>query len=117
MSEDIKKMIDKVKNFKQFVNESGIDWKNEKSWDIKDTFPIEVFVEKSWTGRYYVVKAPTMKIRYETWQDLDSNHSVDISKYDYSNGEATWTSYVLDNIKKWGEENKNRIIINYSKLK
>lgn len=117
MSEDIRKMIDKVKNFKQLVNEGEINWEKEKSWKIKDEFPITVYVEKSWTGIYYVIKVPSMKMSYETWQDLDFNHKVDISQYDYENGEATWTSYTIDNIKEWGDKNKDRIVIDYSKVK
>jgi hypothetical protein len=57
-----------------------------------------------------------MKMSYETWQDLDYFGKVDNSRYDYANGEATFTSNTLDNIKEWGEKNKNKIIINYSKI-
>ena len=112
----------KIKNFiktkiREILNESDINWSKEKSWKIKDQFPIEVFVEKSWTGKYYVVKVPTMSMSYETYRDLDSFGKVDISTYDYENGEARFTSYTLDNIKEWGEKNKDRIAINYSKVK
>ena len=112
----------KIKNFiktkiREILNESDINWSKEKSWKIKDQFPIEVFVEKSWTGKYYVVKVPTMSMSYETYRDLDSFGKVDISIYDYENGEARFTSYTLDNIKEWGEKNKDRIAINYSKVK
>jgi hypothetical protein len=103
--------------FTQHLNEDKIDWKNEKSWNIKEVLPIELFVEKSWTNTYYIVKAPPMKIKYETWEDLNLRDVVDISQYDYNNGEARWTSYTLDNIKKWEEKNKDIITINYSKLK
>jgi hypothetical protein len=41
----------------------------------------------------------------------------DDEDYDYENGEATFTSYKLDDIKEWGEKNKDRIIINYSKVR
>jgi hypothetical protein len=53
-----------------------------------------------------------MSISYGTWEDLDSNKEVDISTYEYDNGQAKWTSYTLDQIKKWGEKNKDKIIIN-----
>ena len=111
----------KLKNFikttfREFLNEVEINWEREKSWEIKDQFPIEVFVEKSWTGRYYVVKVPTMSMSYEVFQDLDSFGKVDISSYDYENGEARFTANTLDEIEEWGEKNKDRIIINYSRL-
>lgn len=32
----------------QQINEGEINWEKEKSWKIKDEFPITVFVEKSW---------------------------------------------------------------------
>jgi hypothetical protein len=54
---------------------------------------------------------------YETYMDLDSFGKVDISTYDYENGEAKFTSYKLDDIKEWGKKNKDRIIINYSKVR
>ena len=111
----------KLKNFikttfREFLNEGEINWEREKSWEIKDQFPIEVFVKKSWTGRYYVVEVPTMSMSYEVFQDLDNFGKVDISSYDYENGEARFTSYNLERIKEWGERNKDRIIINYSRL-
>ena len=99
------------------IDEGEINLDKEKSWKIKDQFPIEVFVEKSWTGKYYVVNAPTMSMSYDTYMDLDSFGKVDISRYNYKNGEATFTSYTLDNIREWGEKNKDRITINYSKVR
>lgn len=93
-----------------------INWQTEKSWKIKDNFPITVFVEKSWTNRYYVIKAQSMQVSYELWQDLDINSKVDISMYSYENGECTWTSYTIESIKEWGEINKDKITIDYSKL-
>ena len=107
---------DLVKMVRRIINEGEIDWKKEKSWKIKDNFPIEVFVEKSWTGKYYVVTAPTMKMSYETFQNLDSFGKVDISTYDYEDGEARFTSYSLKDIKEWGEENEDKITINFYKL-
>lgn len=98
---------------RQFLNEGEINWEKEKSWKIKDQFPVDVFVEKSWTGKYYTIKVPTMKMSYETFMDLDSFGNVDISTYDYENGEARFTSYTLDKIKEWGEKNKDRVRINY----
>jgi hypothetical protein len=53
-----------------------------------------------------------MSISYGVWEELDSNREVEISRYEYDNGKATWTSYTLDQIKKWGEKNKDKIIIN-----
>ena len=105
-----------VKKTVKDLDEGEINWKKEKSWKIQDQFPIEVFVEKSWTGKYYVVKVPIMSMSYETFMDLDNFGKVDISTYDYENGEAKFTSYSLDNIKKWGENNKDKIHINYSRL-
>lgn len=102
--------------FREFLNEGEINWEREKSWKIKDQFPIEVFVEKSWTGRYYIVKAPIMSMSYEVFQDLDSFGKVDASSYDYENGEARFTAYTLDEIEEWGEKNKDRIVIDYSRL-
>jgi len=89
---------------------SEINFQKEKSWGIKDKFPINVYVEKSWTGTYFVITAQS--ISYGAWEDLDSNREVEISTYDYENGNARWTSYTLDQIKKWGEKNKDKIIIN-----
>ena len=90
---------------------ADINWNKEKSLGIKDKFQIRVFVEKSWTGRYYVVKAPNMSMSYETYIDLDSFGKVDISTYDYENGEARFISSTLDDIRDWGEKNKDKIII------
>jgi hypothetical protein len=89
---------------------SEINFQKEKSWGIKDKFPINVYVEKSWTGTYFIITAQS--ISYGAWEDLDSNREVDISTYDYENGNARWTSYTLEQIKKWGEKNKDKIIIN-----
>jgi hypothetical protein len=89
---------------------SEINFQKEKSWSIKDKFPINVYVDKSWTGTYFIITAQS--ISYGAWEDLDSNREVEISTYDYENGNARWTSYTLDQIKKWGEKNKDKIIIN-----
>jgi hypothetical protein len=91
---------------------SEINFQKEKSWSIKDIFPINVYVEKSWTGSYFVITAQPMSITYDAWEELDSNKEVDISTYDYNNGQAKWTSYTLEQINKWGEKNKDKIIIN-----
>jgi hypothetical protein len=104
------------KTVKESLDEGEINWKKEKSWKIQDQFPIEVFVEKSWTGKYYVVKVPIMSMSYDTFMDLDNSGKVDISTYDYENGEAKFTSYSLDNIKEWSENNKDKVHINYSRL-
>ena len=91
---------------------SDINFEKEKSWSIKDKFPINVYVEKSWTGSYFVITAQPMSISYDAWEDLDSNREVDISTYNYEDGKATWTSYTLDQINRWSEKNKDKIIIN-----
>jgi hypothetical protein len=111
---DLKEFVEKIVN--EVLNEGDINWNKEKSWNIKDIFPIEVFVEKSWNGRYYTITAPRMSMSYQTFIDLDIIGKVNISSYDYENGEARFTSYTLDNIKEWGEKNKDKIIINYSKV-
>jgi len=106
--------------FKDFLNEGEINWSKEKSWKIKDQFPIEVFVEKSWTGRYYVIKVPEMTMGYETFTSLDnwsSGAGVSISHYDYETGKSNFTAYTLEDIKLWGEKNKDKITLNYSNLK
>lgn len=100
----------------QTVNEGDINYEKEKSWKIKDQFPIEVKVHKSWTGMGFVIIAPAMKMSYEIWRDLDMNRIVDISTYDYENGNASFISDTLDNVRKWGEKNKDRIIIDYSEI-
>ena len=104
------------KKMKSFLNEAEIDYNKEKSWKIKDQFPIEVSVEKSWTGKYYVVKVPPMSMSYETFMSLDNFGKVDISSYDYQNGDAKFTANKLADIIKWGEENKDKIKINYSSV-
>ena len=115
--ENDKKLKNYIKTtFRGFLNEGEINWSKEKSWKIKDQFPIEVFVEKSRTGEYYIVKVPPMTMSYETYMDLDSFGKVDVSTYDYENGEAGFTSSTLDNIKEWGEKNKDKISINYSRV-
>jgi len=94
-----------------------INWDVEKSWKIVEQFPIEVFVKRGWTGRYYVVEVPPGKMRYQTFTDLDDlGLGVDISHYDYENGKCNFTSYSLDSIEKWGEKNTKKIKINLSKL-
>jgi hypothetical protein len=36
MSKEMRKMIDKIKSFKNIINEGEINWEKEKSWKIKD---------------------------------------------------------------------------------
>ena len=58
-----------------------------------------------------------MSMSYETYMSLDNLGKVNISSYDYENGESIFTSYTLDDIKDWGEINKNRITVNYSRVR
>ena len=53
----------------------------------------------------------------KAWRIKDSFGKVDVSMYDYENGEATFTSNTLDYIREWGEKNKDRITVNYSRIK
>ena len=122
MSEDIRKMIDKVKNFKQFVNES------ENYNKIIEELPIKVDVKKGWAGRYYTINVPPMKMKYETFLKLGDNLSddqikygkerddrvyskdietmsndVSISHYDYKNGEASFSASTEKDVRNWLE--------------
>jgi Na+-transporting NADH:ubiquinone oxidoreductase subunit NqrF len=122
MSEDIRKMIDKVKNFKKTVNES------ENYNKIIEELPIKVDVEKSWTGHYYTINVPPMKMKYETYLKLGDNLSddqikygkerdgrvyskdietlsndVSVSHYDYKNGEASFKASTENDVRNWLE--------------
>jgi len=122
MSEDIRKMIDKVKYFKQSLNES------ENYNKIIEEFPIKIDVKKSWTGRYYTIDVPPMKMKYETFLKLGDNLSdkqikygkeidnrtyskdietysndVSCSHYDYKNGEASFSASTEKDVRNWLE--------------
>jgi len=122
MSENIRKMINKVKNFKQFINES------EKYNEIIEELPIKVDVKKSWTGRYYTIDVPPMKMKYETYLKLGDNLSddqikygkerdgrvyskdietlsndVSVSHYDYKNGKASFSASTENDVRNWLE--------------
>jgi hypothetical protein len=56
-----------------------------------------------------------MDISYDTFIDLGSDGNVDYSSYDYTTGEANWTSDSLEQIKKWEEDNQDRIKVIYPK--
>jgi len=117
MKDDIKSKNFIKTDFNDFITEAEINWNKEESWRIKEEFPIEVFVKKGWTGRYYVVEVPPGKMRYQTFIDLDDLGSgVDISHYDYENGKCNFTSYSLDSIQKWADKNSDKVIINRSEL-
>jgi beta-glucosidase/6-phospho-beta-glucosidase/beta-galactosidase len=84
MSEDIRKMIDKVKNFKQFVNEqyeNYIQWKdlplsvkNDITENLRDN--IEYLQQNYWNSEALrdmiddVIKQPKFKIEYKNVNDL-----------------------------------------------
>ena len=95
--------------------EAEIDYEKEKTWKIQDKFPIEVTVKKGWTGNYYTIEPKPMDISYDTFIDLGSDGNVDYSSYDYTTGEANWTSDSLEQIKKWEEDNQDRIKVIYPK--
>lgn len=90
-----------------------INYITEKSWKIKENYPIELKVEKAWTNTYWVVIVPEMSMSYATYMSLDKFGKVDISTYDYHNGEGRFSSYSLNDIKQWAEENKNIINITF----
>lgn len=92
-----------------------INYGTENSWRIKENKnqPIQLTVERSWTNRYWRVIVPAMSMTYDTYMSLDKFGKVDISTYDYLNGVATFTSYSLDDIKQWAEENKSIINIKF----
>jgi len=92
-----------------------INYKTEKCWLIEDKEPIKLRVAKHWSGGHYTVKCDAMLMSYELWQSLDSHGKVDISGYDYSNGECSFSSYTIESIKEWERENKDKIVIEYNK--
>ena len=120
MSKDILKRVVNIKNFKQFINE------NEKYNNIIEELPIKVDVKKSWTGDYYTIDVPPMKMKYDTFIKLGDNLSDDqikygkekdnreypqnvelysndvtISHYNYKNGEASFSASTERDVRNW----------------
>ena len=129
----------KIKTWSLF-NEGERNWEKEKSWQIKDEFPIDVYVKKGWTGKYYVISVPEMKMSYETFNDLGNDNlskdsleyrlknglsdteedgtkiiptDVSVSSYDYSNGEANWTASTLEDVKNWELKYNDKVNVHY----
>lgn len=103
-----------MKTLHRNLFEDKINLDIEKSWQIIDRQKAKGYVRKHWGGKHYAVIFPTMEITYHKWERLDSNKKVDISTYDYTNGKAIFTSYSLNLIKEWEQENQNEIQIDYS---
>ena len=95
------------------LNEAEIDYEKEKTWGIQDKFPIEVTVKKGWSGNYYTIEPKPMDISYDAFMDLGSNRDVSYTSYDYTTGEAQWTSDSLKQIKQWEEDNQDKIKVIY----
>jgi len=95
------------------LTEAEIDYEKEKTWGIQDKFPIEVTVKKGWTGNYYTIEPKPMDVSYDTFIDLGSGGNVDYTSYDYTTGEAQWTSDSLEQIKQWEEDNRDKIKVVY----
>jgi hypothetical protein len=119
---------DRLKNWKQFLNES------ENCNRIVEKLPIKVDVRKGWTGKYYIIDVPPMKMKYETFIKLGDNLSdkeiehgkekyditypkdiemfsndVSISNYDYKNGEANFTASTEKDVRNWLEMYKEYV--------
>jgi hypothetical protein len=108
MSEDIRKMIDKVKNFKQFINENNEttqyinvdDIKTEKEMIPVDTKNVNDIISTSRSG-----KMPLDKLRVMTMVDkLNSGGTLPPVKIDNDNmlidGHHRYMAYKLANINK-----------------
>lgn len=95
--------------------EAEIDYEKEKTWKIQDKFPIEVTARKGWSGNYYTIEPKPMDISYDAFVDLGSGENVDYTSYDYTTGEAQWTSDSLEQIKQWEEDNQDKIKVIYPK--
>ena len=95
--------------------EAEIDYEKEKTWKIQDKFPIEVTARKGWSGNYYTIEPKPMDISYDAFIDLGSGENVGYSSYDYTTGEAQWTSDSLEQIKQWEEDNQDKIKVIYPK--
>ena len=94
--------------------EAEIDYEKEKTWRIQDKFPIEVTVKKGWTGKYYTIEPKPMDISYDAFINLGTDGTVDYNSYDYTTGEAVWTSNSLEQIKQWEKDNQDKIKVVYS---
>ena len=53
----------------------------ELCWQITEEFPVEVEVKVSWTGKYYCIIVPPMKITYATFQRLGDNLTEEAMAY------------------------------------
>merc|ERR1712127_543330 len=95
--------------------EAEIDYEKEKTWKIQDKFPIEVTARKGWSGNYYTIEPKPMDISYDAFVDLGSGENVGYTSYDYTTGEAQWTSDSLEQIKQWEEDNQDKIKVIYPK--
>jgi hypothetical protein len=95
--------------------EAEIDYEKEKTWKIQDKFPIEVTARKGWSGNYYTIEPKPMDISYDVFIDLGSGENVDYTSYDYTTGEAQWTSDSLEQIKQWEKDNQDKIKVLYPK--
>lgn len=85
-----------------------INYQTEKSWGIKDDKPIHAVVEErpyGYTCKYYIVHIPRMTISYDKFWALEKFDKVKVSSYDYANGKAQYSSWSLDHIREWAEEN------------
>ena len=95
--------------------EAEIDYEKEKTWKIQDKFPIEVTARKGWSGNYYTIEPKPMDISYDAFIDLGSDGNVGYTSYNYTTGEAQWTSDSLEQIKQWEEDNQDKIKVIYPK--
>ena len=93
--------------------EGEVDYEKEKTWKIQDKFPIKVTARKGWSGNYYTIKPKPMNISYDAFMDLGSGGNVAYTSYDYTTGEALWTSDSLEQIKQWEEDNQDKIKVIY----
>lgn len=109
-----------IKKFNDYLN------KSEESWNIIEKLPINVNVKKSWTGKYYTIDVPAMKIKYETFlkigdnlsqksidygrkmynykytdEQLNYSNDVTVSHYDYKTGECNFTASTIKDVKNW----------------
>ncbi len=110
----------------------------EKCWQIVEVFPILVSIKKSWTGKYYCIEIPPMKIQHVTAFNLGMNltlpdhvweyrkemglnslereqqlrkyqNDVSFNQYDYSDGNARYSASTLNDVKNWLELHKEYV--------
>jgi hypothetical protein len=83
----------------------------EKSWAIKEKRPIKVKIEPV-RGKvdYIRITVPPMKMKYDTFEDLNDSgggdtsgkySDVSVSTYDYKNGEAKFLADDMESVEKW----------------